>query len=409
MDRIFKDKLDLVYFSVTTNEIPNLSVAIHRFQKEVGPVSVFARSRTQLEDSETLQARFIEKALDADVVIITLMAGRRSFPAWDTLIERIEHKRKDHERTPWFHVQPTGSNAQSMEMVKAYSNGVDTDEWELLNQYFRYGGVGNLVQMLTLFYNLHGRREGWPTATVNNKTFLSVTPQPEFFLKPPMRPALEGIYHPDLDHIPDPVSYRKTFDPSKPTIGIWFYQNFWVTDNKAHIDALIREVEKQGANVLCIFHTRFKDKLIKNNGVDYVVNHYFMVNGKPIIDALISPVMFSLGMVAPEYEHLLEHLNVPVIQALCTNRTIAQWEESDQGLSNVDITISVAQPELATARALPYQYSPWHEALPEKTKEKMVRDWGTMPGKLFVHEEKLLFPGIINDPGPMNPTLSAAM
>lgn len=522
--------LKLVYFSVTTNEIPNLSAAIHRFQQEVGPVSVFARSRTQLEDNEPMQAKFVEKALDADVVVITLMSGRRSFPTWDALIEQLRLKRKTHGLTPWFHVQPTGSNAQSMEMVKEYSNGVDTDQWELLNRYFRYGGVDNLVQMLTLFYNLHGRSKGLllatPSSKANPETSMPVTPT-EFGLKPPVRPPLEGIYHPDLDHIPDPLFYRKGLDPRKPTIGIWFYQNFWVTDNKAHIDALVREVEKQGANVLCLFHTRFRDQHIKSNGVDYVVNHYFMDKGKPVIDALINPVMFSLGMVAPEYKHLLEHLNVPVIQALSTNRTIADWEQSDQGLSNVDITISVAQPELdgviigvpvaskqfsgvdpitgsainryapiperveklvsltlnwarlgrksnsekkiaivfhhhpprndrigcasgldsfesvrrlliemekqgygveksyttgdelarelisgmtcdqrwllpeqmaerAAARALPDQYTPWHEALPPKIKEKMVQDWGAMPGKLFVHKDKLLFPGSIN-------------
>jgi cobaltochelatase CobN len=501
------NKIKLVYFSVTTNEIPNLSLAIHKFREQVGPMSVFARSRTQLEDNKPLQRQFIEKALDADIVIITLMSGRRSFPAWDDFIEQLELKRKKDEKTPYFHIQPTGSNAQSMEMVEAYSNGVDTQQWQVLSRYYRYGGVDNLLQMLSLFYNLRF--------------------QETLAIKPSVRPPHEGIYHPDLSHIPDLADHINGFDPDKPTIGIWFYQNFWVTDNKAHIDALIREVEKQGANVLCLFHTRFRDKLIKSHGADYVVKHYFMKNGKPLIDALINPVMFSLGMVAPEYKHLLEDLNVPVIQALCTSRTIAQWEESDQGLNNVDITISVAQPELdgviigvpvaskqfagvdpisgsainrympiperveklvkltlnwarlghktnaekkiaivfhhhpprndrigcasgldsfesirllmmemkkqgydveksyasgdelarelvsgmtcdqrwllpeqmaerAVAKASSQEYGPWHEDLPQEMKEKMVQDWGPMPGKLFVHENQLLFPGIIN-------------
>ncbi|SMD05071.1 cobaltochelatase CobN subunit [Desulfocicer vacuolatum DSM 3385] len=499
--------IQLVYFSVTTNEIPNLSLAIHKFREQVGPMSVFARSRTQLEDNESLQQQFITKALDADIVIITLMSGRRSFPAWDAFIKKLELKRKNGEKTPYFHVQPTGSNARSMEMVEAFSNGVDTQNWHNLSRYYRYGGVDNLLQMLISLYN--------------------VSFQKQLVVKPPVRPPHEGIYHPDLDHIPELTDYSNGFDSGKPTIGIWFYQNFWVTDNKAHIDALIREVEKQGANVLCVFHTRFRDKLIKSHGADYVVEHYFMDNGRPVIDALINPVMFSLGMVAPEYKHLLEDLNVPVIQALCTGRTIAQWEESDQGLNNVDITISVAQPELdgviigvpvaskqfsgvdpitgsainryvpiperveklvnltlnwarlghkinaekkiaiifhhhpprndrigcasgldsfesisqllmemekqgyklekkhvsgddlarelingmtcdqrwllpeqmaqrAVATASSVQYLPWHESLPGEMKEKMVRDWGAMPGKLFVHENKLMFPGIIN-------------
>ena len=500
-------EIKLVYFSVTTNEIPNLSRAIRKFQEQVGPISVFARSRTQLENNESLQRKFIRKAFEADILIITLMSGQRSFPGWDVFIEQLESKRKKGDTLPYFHIQPTGSNAQSMEMVEAYSNGVDIGQWQTLSRYYRYGGVENLFQMFCSLCNL-----------ISDSTLPT---------QPPVRPPHEGIYHPDLTHIPSPQEYIKTLDPDKPTIGIWFYQNFWITDNKAHIDAMIREVEKQGANVLCLFHTRFRDKLIQSHGADYVVAHYFMNNGTPVIDALINPVMFSLSMVDPAYKHLLESLNVPVIQALCTSRTIEEWEQSDQGLTNVDITISVAQPELdgviigqpvaskqfsgvdpltgsainryipiperverlvhltmnwaglsrkpneekkiaiifhhhpprndrigcasgldsfesvrqlmlemekqgyrtekrfasaddlsrelingmtcdqrwllpeqmaerAVAKASPHQYGPWHEALPAKIKEKMTQDWGPMPGELFVHEEQLLFPGIIN-------------
>ena len=135
-------------------------------------------------------------------------------------------------------------------------------------------------------------------------------------------------------------------DPERPTVGIWFYQNFWTSNNKAHIDAIIRAAEAQDANVICVFHMRFKDKLLGNRGPDYVVEHFFMDKGQPVTDVLINPVMFSLKTAAPEYKGLLQRLGVPVIQAIATSRSIAEWQASDQGLNNVDITISVAQPEL---------------------------------------------------------------
>ncbi|WP_054701884.1 cobaltochelatase subunit CobN [Desulfosarcina cetonica] len=71
-----------------------------------------------------------------------------------------------------------------------------------------------------------------------------------------------------------------------------------------------------------------------------------MQDGRPAIDVLINPVMFSLQTASPDYKGLLARLNVPVIQAIATGRSIAEWEASDQGLNTVDITISVAQPEL---------------------------------------------------------------
>jgi cobaltochelatase CobN len=56
--------------------------------------------------------------------------------------------------------------------------------------------------------------------------------------------------------------------------------------------------------------------------------------------------MFSLQTASPDYRGLLECLGVPVIQAISTSLSIADWQTSEQGLNNVDITISVAQPEL---------------------------------------------------------------
>ncbi len=41
-------------------------------------------------------------------------------------------------------------------------------------------------------------------------------------------------------------------------------------------------------------------------------------------------------------------------------------------------------------------YLPWHEALPPEVQEKMVSNWGAVPGELFVHEDTLHFAGFVN-------------
>jgi cobaltochelatase CobN len=501
------NKMKVAYFSVTSNEIPNLSEAARIFTHTVGPLDIYARTRTQLEGRPEDQTAFVDRAVAADAVIVTLMSGSRSCPVWDALAAAIRDRRDQGRRTPYFHVQPTGSNPASVQLMQDYSDGLDDASWKTLSRYYRYGGVENLKNLLLFVHN----RIAGGNATVS----------------PPAARPYEGLYHPDRGYIDTPQAYFKRLDPDKPTVGIWFYQNFWTSNNKAHIDALVEEVEKQGANVICVFHMRFKDKLLGNRGADYVVERFFMDNGVPNIDVLLSPVMFSLKSAAPEYKGLLQRLGVPVIQAIATGRGITEWQASDQGLNNVDITISVAQPELdgviinvpvaskqcvdtdpitgaainkyvpipertsklvrlalnwanlrrkpnadkkvavvfhhypprndrigcaagldsfasvvdligamaeqgytihtqyrdgddlaqtlldgvtadrrwllpeqmaakARASAGPEEYLSWHRRLPQRVRGKMAQDWQPVPGDLFVHDGRLIFPGLIN-------------
>jgi cobaltochelatase CobN len=315
----------LVYFSVTSNEIPNLSRAVARYGDEIGPIRVTARTRTQLEGNLERQNRFIEEALAADVLVVTLMAGSQSFPGWESLINAVQQARDRGRRAPYVHIQPTGSSPAVLALVEAHADSFAQGHWQTLNHYHRFGDADNLLQLLI---------------SLHNHCFAT-----DLECRPPAPLPFDGIYHPDLDHIPEPATYRQGFDPGRPTIGIWFYQNFWATGNCAHIDAMIREIEHQGANALCVFHMRFKDRLLGNSGPGEIVGHYFMDNGKPVIDVLLSPVMFSLRS-NDDDNHPLKRLGVPVLQAMTTGQELARWRDSPQGLTNVDITIGVAQPEL---------------------------------------------------------------
>ena len=338
----------------------------------------------------------------------------------------------------------------------------------------------------------------------------------------------EGIYHPDLGEVPDLDTYlRERVDPSKPTVGIWFYQIYWLNGNLAHVDALIREIESRGANVLPVFCMRFKDVNLGNRGSDEIVRDYFMANGKPRIDVLVSAMAMSMTLTQPDYTGVLPELNVPVLQAMTTLNPYAVWKESVQGMAVLDVTFQAAQPEfdgnlitfpvasreedavdpvtgalLSRLRPIPDRveafaslainwgklqrkpnsekriaivfhhypprndrigcaagldtftavkrllenmadqgyhverhyadgdelanemlqrmtadrrwltpekmaerseasatrelFMPWHEALPEPVREKMIGNWGEMPGDLFVHQDTLHFAGLIN-------------
>ncbi len=317
------EKLKLCYFSATAMEIPSLSQGVRLFKQKGFEVSVYARTKSQLFDERQIE-RFVNKALQSHVVFIALHGGRASCPAMDRLLEMLKNGRDNNVKL--FHIQPVGGDEEALTLSQENSHHFGTELWDSLNRYFVHGGPVNFCNMMIILYN-----------HVFNT---------DFSVEPPEKPPEEGIYHPDF---PAPVSledYLKfKVDSSRPTVGIWFYQSYWLNGNLAYVDALIREVENQGANALAVFHLRYKDSVRGNKGADYVVEKFFMEGDKSRIDVLISPMMFSLTLASPEYKTLYQKLNVPVIQAILTWNSYEAWRDSYQGLCPMDVSYSVAQPE----------------------------------------------------------------
>ncbi len=495
----------LCYFSATSIEMPSLSAGVLGYQKEGFEITVHARTQTQLFD-QSRQKAFVAQALASQAVIISLHGGKASFPAFDALSEALENLPEDAPR-PYIHVHPTGGDEESAEAAREFSTDFGTPTWDEIQRYLNQGGQVNFHQLLIYLHN---------------RLFDADIP-----CRAPEPLPDEGIYHPDMPGIPSLEAYlAEKVDPDKPTLGLWFYQIYWVNGDLIFIDAIIRAVEAAGANVIPVFHMRYKDVERGNKGADYVVENYFMADDKPRIQALINPLMFSMTQVAPEYNDLLSKLNVPYIQAMTSTSNYQNWKESIQGMSTMDVSCSAAQPEfdgalitvpVATreqetvdpvtgallARNMPipermekmvrltlnwarlsrtpneerrvaiifhhypprndrigcaagldsfasmkllmdrmiedgYQISrtfedgealaremlsrmtcdrrwltpdqmaeraeayagrdlfvPWHKEIPERIREKIVNDWGEVPGELFVHEDRMNFAGML--------------
>ncbi|MFZ5453872.1 MAG: cobaltochelatase subunit CobN [Thermodesulfobacteriota bacterium] len=315
----------LAYFSATANEIPILSQAVVRFRESGGNLEITARTRSQLFD-ESRQNAFVKEALAAEIIIITLHGGEASCPAFEPLVAALEERRSSGEKAPHFHVQPIGGDEEALFAAKKYADGFENGIWDTLNRYLTFGGPQNFLQMLIY---------------INNLLFGEAEP-----LVLPEKVLQEGVYHPDYATVPDLEEYLAAkVDPRKLTVGLWFYQNYWVNQNLQYIDAIIREIERQGANVLPVFHIRYPDKTLGNQGADYIVDRFFLDQGRPRIDVLINPLMFSLTIVKEEYKKLLPKLNVPFIQAMTSFSPYRQWQESWQGMSTMEVSFCAAQPE----------------------------------------------------------------
>lgn len=315
----------ICYYSAAGTELPSLSRGVSRFCDSGGRVKVIARTQTQLFDCARITA-FVDEALSTDAVILSLHGGKVSCPAFDPLITAIQDRRASDDRTPYLHIQPTGGDEESVLAAHEFSDGIPDRTWHDLCRYFHHGGAVNVQRALGFLHALLNRTgEAIP---------------------PPQPVAQDGLYHPDLGFTADTTAYLNEFiDPEKPTIGLWFFQTYWVNGNLAHVDALIREIEERGANVLAAFSMRLKDVSLNNRGSDEIIRTYFMGDSGPRIDALINAMSMSMTITNPGYRDLFPALDVPVLQAMVSSSPYTVWKESDRGMSVMDVTFQAAQPE----------------------------------------------------------------
>ncbi len=77
-------------------------------------------------------------------------------------------------------------------------------------------------------------------------------------------------------------------------LGLLFYRDEWIWDDTAYVKAFLEEAEKEGYAVLPVFANGFIDELAGMPSLSEVLETYFMKDGQPLIDALVSTMKFSM-------------------------------------------------------------------------------------------------------------------
>ncbi|MEW6215767.1 MAG: cobaltochelatase subunit CobN, partial [Nitrospirota bacterium] len=176
----------------------------------------------------------------------------------------------------------------------------------------------------------------------------------------------EGLYHPDFPGIFNNVqeylewynSHRKGQNilKSKGTVGILFSRFYWVNENIAIENALIRKLESIGLDVIPVFSYSLKDEGLGTKGSGEVVLEYFICDDRTSrIDALINLQFFLLGTdrgnagsgeIASGGVKIIKRLGVPVFSPITSYyRTIDEWMNDHQGADGSSIGWSIAMPE----------------------------------------------------------------
>ncbi len=315
------DRIKIAYISTSGSDVFPLISALKELKVERGDVAeVCLRSKEDLSDPDGLE-EFIHRAEESDLVIVSLHGGKKILECFDQVVERIAQSKAK--------LFAYDTSQQDAELIGLST--VDHDAYSAILRYLSYGGKDNCKNLI-LYASNHFKGSSQ-----------------EF--DEPRKPPWEGIYHPDLDCLPTLEEYMESrFKPGQPTVGLWFYCGFWQAENLKFVDSLIREVEGQGANVLPVFLYSQKDVELGTRGYGWVVENFFMKDGHPVIDVLISTLMFSLTMKpgSPDSSldgYSLERLGVPVIKAILTYNTQEEWRGSFQGLSPMDVSMSIAMPE----------------------------------------------------------------
>ncbi len=162
---------------------------------------------------------------------------------------------------------------------------------------------------------------------------------------PPVDYPDTGLYHPALkartserlEQLPVPKDCRGS-------VGLILMRSYVLAGDTGHYDGVIAALEARGLRVIPTFAC----------GLDArpAVEKFFLSNGKPRVDAVVSLSGFSL-VGGPAYnnaaaaEEMLAELDVPCLSAQALEfQTLDDWRESERGLLPVESTMMIAIPEL---------------------------------------------------------------
>ncbi len=148
---------------------------------------------------------------------------------------------------------------------------------------------------------------------------------------PPEPVPDDGVLGPGLEEL----------DPGRPTVAVLFYRAHLIAGNTTFVDDLCAAIRARGANALACWCYSLRP----NERGDVPVLSRFIAGRA---DCVITTVLAMGGPGETDDSWrvpLLERLDVPVIQAVAATTTRAAWEDSDLGLSPLDVAWSVALPE----------------------------------------------------------------
>ncbi len=312
----------LVIYGAGTG-LASLGRALKQLEEEApGSLTVAARSHQDLFDRKQVEG-FLELAADTDMLMVILHGGKSSCPFFDELMEKTP--------APLVYVHP-GDEEETV-LSKQHSRGLDEKRFTDTVFYIKHGGRGNWLNLL--------------------KSLLPLMGGPGLLAEPPCPQPCQALYHPRLGVFENLEDYLAAqgltpddmLNGPRPVIGLWFANYLYLEENTEPIDAIFEEIERQGCLPLALLWRRYPDPTLEVKDTAWVLKNFFHHQGRLLVDVVLSPMSFSISLLCPGEEKHLKGLNVAILQAPLLSTTREFWEESDQAVSPMDVSMSVCAPE----------------------------------------------------------------
>lgn len=276
---------------------------------------------SQLDNSAEELGLAMETLERVDFILIFIHAGLTQFKGFAPLMERFENKKR-------FFIW-SGCDEENILALK--KSGISPWEHGEIQKYALDTSTENCINLMKYLGAYYGKL------------------QIEY--GKPKHSAWEGIYYPGKElRIETALEQAKA--SQKPVVGILLYSRLVQENNLAHIDALIREVENQGAYPLAVFSASAPNPTIGGLGFQWVVDHIFTTAGTTNVDVIINTMSHSQSILSDPGDgtktvekSIYQAIDVPVIKALTTFQSYENWCENLRGIDAMSFPGSVYYPE----------------------------------------------------------------
>jgi cobaltochelatase CobN len=320
MSEVINQSVSIALLTHTANDLTVLHSAVTQLPEGFTPVSGI--NLQTLDNEAQKPTMLIEQLASARIIIVRVLGGLGSVLGFPELLKQVQN---DGQHL----IIISGTGEPDPELAAASTVSVDVLHQVLT--YFQAGGSINMAQLLR-YLSDHFLLTG-------------------LGYEPAVALPEHGIYHPDLPQNADINDWLTIRKAEQPSIGIVFYRAHWMSGNTRFVDALINALEKRGLNVLPVFTTSLRAGGEDEHSLPTALRYFSDTQGTHI-DVLINTTAFAMGDItgggttpAGWSVSVLEQLNVPVLQAITSGMTEAQWRLSTRGLNPLDAAMNVVLPE----------------------------------------------------------------
>ncbi len=330
-----KKTMRITYLSVLSTSPNQMDKACRRIEEELGvPIALKAYNKEDCESDPLVYDDLCRNTLSTDIVHIRCMGDPWKFQRFDRYADVLRRSEA--------YIAPVSGNIEVDLMTADLFSGTDEDLKDM-EKYVSFKCPENDFRFLWWMAWHFGYTESEP-------------PGPEIY------PDHE-IYHPSFPDGIDVEEYKSKLDRSKITVGIIFPNAQKVYENTTYLNELIDALESRGMNTIPVASSF--DCVRRPGGTEEIIREYYMSDGEPIIDVLISLTGYAninrADGVIPNLDEescFRRLIDVPVVFGMSYYGSFKDFESEKIGMKKADFGSNVIYPELdGNVLGVPISYS----------------------------------------------------